>query len=193
MGATGAGTGEEQGVQDQIDVYFSTFAKSMASIGAFVSSDEDIIDFLRYNTRSQIFAKTLPMPLVVGNMKRLEMLRTMPELREQLWVIVRALQSGLKERGFNLGQTDSPVTPVFLSGGNNEAVNLIMDLRENYHIFCSAVIYPVVPKDVIMLRLIPTASHTLDDVKETIDAFADISSKLLSGDYARAEPQAIVQ
>lgn len=189
MGKTGQGTGEEQGVQDEIDIYFSTFAKSMASIGAFVSSDEQVIEYLRYNTRSQIFAKTLPMPLVVGNMKRLEMLRTMPELKENLWKVVTKLQNGLKERGFNIGQTESPVTPVILSGGTSEAANMIMDLRENYGIFCSVVIYPVVPKDVIMLRLIPTAAHTEEDVNETIQAFEQISSKLKSGEYAKKEPQ----
>ncbi len=192
MGETGAGTGEEQGVQDEIDIYFSTFAKSMASIGAFVSSDEQVIDFLRYNTRSQIFAKTLPMALVVGNMKRLEMLQSMPELKDQLWAVVNKLQSGLRERGFNIGRTQSPVTPVILSGGPNEAANLIMDLRENYSIFCSGVVYPVVPKDVIMLRLIPTASHSLEDVEETIQAFEAIFGKLKSGTYATSEIQSMV-
>ncbi|MEH0155631.1 pyridoxal phosphate-dependent aminotransferase family protein [Limibacter armeniacum] len=189
LGKTGAGAGEEQGVQDGIDIYFSTFAKSMASIGAFVSADEQVIEFLRYNTRSQIFAKTLPMPLVLGNMKRLEMLRTMPELKDKLWTIATALQNGLREAGFNLGAAgESPVTPVFLKGGQNEAVNMVMDLRENYNIFCSVVVYPVVPKDVIMLRLIPTSSHSLSDVEETIIAFKAIKDKLESGEYAKAEP-----
>jgi glycine C-acetyltransferase len=192
MGKTGAGTGEEQGVQDQIDLYFSTFAKSMASIGAFVSGDEFVINFLRYNTRSQIFAKTLPMPLVIGGRKRLELLRTQPELKNQLWVIVKALQSGLREAGFNLGKTESPVTPVFLSGGTNEAANLIIDLRENYSLFCSVVTYPVVPKDVIMLRLIPTAVHSLADVEETIKAFSAVSGKLKSGVYANSSIAQVV-
>jgi len=192
MGKTGAGTGEEQGVQDEIDIYFSTFAKSMASIGAFVSGPENVINYLRYNMRSQIYAKTLPMPVVVGNMKRLEMLRTMPKLKDNLWKVVRALQDGLRENGFNIGETDSPVTPVFLSGGNNEAGNLIIDLRENYFIFCSVVIYPVVPKDVIMLRLIPTASHTLEDVEQTIEAFKAVSDKLKSGVYANNEISAAI-
>ncbi len=192
MGKTGAGTGEEQGVQDEIDLYFSTFAKSMASIGAFVSGDEFVINFLRYNTRSQIFAKTLPMPLVIGGRKRLELLRTQPELKNQLWVIVKALQSGLREAGFNLGKTESPVTPVFLSGGTNEAANLIIDLRENYSIFCSVVTYPVVPKDVIMLRLIPTAVHSLADVEETIKAFSAVSGKLKSGVYANSSIAQVV-
>lgn len=190
MGKTGQGTAEEQGVQDEVDIYFSTFAKSMASIGAFVSSKESVIEYLMYNTRSQIFAKTLPMPFVVGNMKRLEMLRTMPELRKKLWNIVNALQTGLRERGFNIGKTQSPVTPVILNGENtNEVVNLVLDLRENYNIFCSAVIYPVVPKGTIMLRLIPTATHTLEDVEETINAFEKISHKLKSGIYLNAKPQ----
>ncbi len=188
MGKTGAGTGEEQGVQNEIDLYFSTFAKSMASIGAFVASKEPVISYLRYNTRSQIYAKTLPMPIVLGNIKRLEMLRNMPELRQKLWEIVHNLQNGLRARGFNLGKTQSPVTPVFLSGGTNEAAGLILDLRENYNIFCSVVIYPVVPKDVIMLRLIPTAAHTIADVEETIWAFEQISGKLRSGEYRTAEP-----
>ncbi|MCC5944952.1 MAG: pyridoxal phosphate-dependent aminotransferase family protein [Bernardetiaceae bacterium] len=187
MGATGVGTGEEQGVQDEIDIYFSTFAKSMASIGAFVSSNEQVIEYLRYNTRSQIFAKTLPMPIVAGNMKRLDMLRNQPEHKEKLWTVVKALQSKLRERGFNIGKTESPVTPVFLSGGNNEAANLIIDLRENYSIFCSVVIYPVVPKDVILLRLIPTAVHTMEDVEETIAAFEKVSEKLKSKYYANLD------
>ncbi|MFT5913784.1 MAG: glycine C-acetyltransferase [Flammeovirgaceae bacterium] len=191
MGETGMGTGEEQGIQDDIDIYFSTFAKSMASIGAFVSADEQVIEFLRYNTRSQIFAKTLPMAITVGNMKRLEMLRTMPELKDNLWKIVNKLQSGLKERGFNIGNTNSPVTPVILSGGTNEAANLIMDLRENFSIFCSIVIYPVVPKDVIMLRLIPTSAHSEADVEETIIAFEQIVGKLKSGEYAKKETPVI--
>lgn len=183
MGKTGAGAGEEQGVQDGIDLYFSTFAKSMASIGAFIAGDRHAIEYLRYNTRSQIFAKTLPMPLVVGAIKRLELLKTKPELKNQLWTVVNALQNGLRERGFNIGTTKSPVTPVILSGGMSEAAGLIIDLRENFSIFCSVVIYPVVPKGVIMLRLIPTAVHTLDDVDETINAFSEIKHKLDQGVY----------
>lgn len=192
MGQTGAGVGELQGVQDGIDLYFSTFAKSMASIGAFVASDRQVIDYLRYNTRSQIFAKALPLAYVVGGLKRLELLRTRPELKDQLWTIVNALQNGLRERGFNIGTTTSPVTPVLLSGGTEEAAQLIYDLRENLNIFCSIVIYPVVPKDVIMLRLIPTAAHTLADVNETLDAFDQISHKLKTGVYANAQPIATV-
>lgn len=183
MGPTGAGTGEEQGVQDDIDIYFSTFAKSLASIGAFISSESQIIEFLRYNVRSQIFAKSMPFPLVVGNRKRLELLRNKPELREQLWTIVRALQGGLKDNGFNIGSTNSPVTPVFLSGKLPEATNLVLDLRENYDIFCSVVVYPVVPKDVIMLRLIPTAVHSLEDVQQTLEAFDRINKRLQAGEY----------
>jgi glycine C-acetyltransferase len=194
MGKTGAGVGEEQGVQDGVDLYFSTFAKSMASIGAFVSGPKKVLDFLRYNTRSQIFAKTLPMPIVYGNMKRLELLRTKPELRTKLWTIVKALQSGLRERGFNIGtKSESPVTPVFLQGGDSEAANLIVDLRSNYNIFCSVVLYPVVPKDVLMLRLIPTAAHTLEDVNETIAAFEAVSGKLTSGFYKNAGMQPVLQ
>jgi len=184
MGKTGAGAGEEQGVMDQIDIYFSTFAKSMASIGGFVSSTESVISYLRYNTRSQIYAKTLPMPYVVGNMKRLELLRTKPELRAKLWKVVDALQNGFKEKGFNIGKTQSPVTPVFLKGGEPEAAQMTMDLRENFGIFCSIVIYPVVPKDVVMLRIIPTADHTMEDVQETISAFEKIADKLNKGLYA---------
>ncbi|AZQ62072.1 pyridoxal phosphate-dependent aminotransferase family protein [Flammeovirga pectinis] len=189
LGKTGAGAGEEQGCQDEIDIYFSTFAKSMASVGAFISSDEQVIEYLRYNTRSQIFAKTLPMPLVKGNLKRLELLRTMPELKDKLWEVATNLQDGLKANGFDIGKTDTPVTPVFLQGGQNEAVNMIMDLRENYNIFCSVVVYPVVPKGVIMLRLIPTSSHTLEHVAVTITAFKAVKHKLESGEYANAEPQ----
>ncbi len=183
MGKTGAGTGEHFGVQDEIDLYFSTFAKSMAGIGAFVAGNEDIINYLRYNMRSQVFAKALPMPMVVGAIKRLELLKAQPQLRENLWKIVKALQSGLKEKGFNLGNTESPVTPVFLSGSVVEASNMVIDLRENYRIFCSIVLYPVVPKDVIMLRIIPTAVHTLKDVEETIRAFGEVYEKLVAGSY----------
>jgi len=183
MGATGAGAGEEQGVQDQIDLYFSTFAKSMASIGAFIAGNTDIIDFLRYNTRSQIFAKSLPMPFVIGGMKRLQMLRDEPEHKAKLWTIVNAIQDGFREKGFNIGTTKSPVTPVFLTGGLAEAANLIKDLRNNFNIFCSMIVYPVVPKGVIMLRIIPTAAHSLDDVRETIDAYEAIKGKLVGGVY----------
>lgn len=186
MGETGAGTGEEQGVQDQIDIYFSTFAKSMAGIGAFISSKEQVIEYLRYNTRSQIFAKTLPMPMVVGLRKRLELLKTRPELKANLWKIVHALQDGLKKEGFNIGKTESPVTPVILSGTEAEAAQMIIDLRENYRIFCSIVIYPVVPKDIMMLRIIPTASHTLEDVMKTIEAFKEVSTKLKKGEYNKS-------
>ncbi len=183
MGKTGAGAGEEQEVQDEIDLYFSTFAKSMASIGAFISGPKDIITFLKYNMRSQIFAKSLPMPLVIGALKRLELVKSKPELRENLWKIVNALQDGLKKEGFNLGRTQSPVTPVILSGTGYEAGHLVADLRENFGIFCSIVIYPVVPKDVIMLRVIPTAAHTLEDVKYTIETFSKIRTKLLNKEY----------
>ncbi|UOQ68350.1 aminotransferase class I/II-fold pyridoxal phosphate-dependent enzyme [Hymenobacter volaticus] len=193
MGATGAGTGEEQGVQDGIDLYFSTFAKSMASIGAFVAGPENVIEYLRYNMRSQIFAKSLPMPLVVGAIKRLELLRTRPELKDNLWTVVRALQSGLREKGFNIGTTQSPVTPVLLQGQIPDATQITFDLRENYGIFCSIVVYPVVPKGVIMLRLIPTAVHTLDDVAQTIKAFEMVAEKLNKGLYSKAEVPAGLQ
>ncbi|WP_040495409.1 aminotransferase class I/II-fold pyridoxal phosphate-dependent enzyme [Fulvivirga imtechensis] len=193
MGKTGAGTGEEQGIQDGIDLYFSTFAKSMASIGAFVGGNTSIIQYLRYTMRSQIFAKTLPMPLVIGALKRLELLKTKPELKENLWKVVNALQSGLKKHGFDIGTTKSPVTPVLFKGGLGEGANMAMDLRENYNIFCSMVIYPVVPKDVIMLRLIPTAVHTLEDVEETIAAFAAVKDKLDNGVYRREEIIAITK
>jgi glycine C-acetyltransferase len=183
MGATGAGTLEAQGVTEGVDIYFSTFAKSMASIGAFFATDTDTAEFLRYNTRSQIFAKTLPMPLVIGALKRLQLLREEPALRNQLWSVVNALQDGLKARGFNLGKTMSPVTPVLLSGSLGEATALVVDLRERYNIFCSVVVYPVVPKDVIMLRLIPTAAHSLEDVHYTLDAFSNVAEKLRSGSY----------
>jgi glycine C-acetyltransferase len=187
MGKTGAGAGEEQGVQDQIDLYFSTFAKSMASIGAFVAGDRHILKFLRYSTRSQIFAKSLPFPLVLGGMKRLELLKTKPELKANLWKIVRAMQSGLRERGFFLGATQSPVTPVLFKGGVGEAANMAMDLRENYHLFCSVVIYPVVPKDIIMFRIIPTAAHSLADVERTLTAFSALKEKLDNGFYRKEE------
>lgn len=183
MGKTGAGTGEEQNCMDGIDVYFSTFAKSMAGIGAFIGSTPQVIKFLRYNMRSQIYAKALPMPLVIGSIKRLEMIRTRPELKDNLWKIVDALQNGLREAGFNIGVTTTPVTPVLLNGTIPEATHMTHDLRENYNIFCSIVVYPVVPKGVIMLRLIPTAVHSLDDVAETISAFKAIKGKLDNGEY----------
>lgn len=183
LGKTGAGAGEHFGVQDQIDLYFSTFAKSMASIGAFVAGDKKIIQYLKYNVRSQIFAKSLPMPLVLGNLTRLELVRKHPELRQKLWEVVNGLQKGFRDNGFNIGTTQSPVTPVILSGTAPEAAALVYDLRENYSIFCSMVVYPVVPKGVIMLRIIPTAVHTLDDVNETIKAFIAITDKLKSGHY----------
>ncbi len=183
LGKDGAGAGVEQGCQDGIDVYFSTFAKSMASIGAFLAADKDIINFLRYNMRSQIFAKSLPMPFVIGAMKRLEMLKTDPSHKEKLWTIVNALQSGLKDAGFNIGTTTSCVTPVILQGNVAEATHLTRDLRENYSLFCSIVVYPVVPKDVIMLRLIPTAAHSLADVEETIVAFKEVQENLKAGKY----------
>lgn len=185
LGATGAGAGEEQGVQDDIDVYFATFAKSMASTGAFIAGDKEIIDFLKYNLRSQMFAKSLQMTLTVGALKRLEMLRTMPELKKNLWTIVDALQSGLKARGFDIGTTQSCVTPVYLKGSIPEAMALVKDLRENHGIFCSIVVYPVIPKGLILLRMIPTATHTLEDVKETLDAFDAIRDRLENGTYRR--------
>jgi glycine C-acetyltransferase len=178
MGKTGAGVGEHFGVQDKIDLYFSTFAKSMAGIGAFIASSEDVIQYLHYNMRSQIYAKSLPMPMVFGALKRLELIQTKPELREKLWKVVNALQKGFRDNGFDLGKTQSPVTPVMMHGSLIEATNLLIDLRENFNIFCSVVIYPVVPKGVILLRIIPTADHTLEDVKETIDAFKACRNKL---------------
>lgn len=187
MGTTGAGSGEELGCQDEIDIYFSTFAKSMAAIGAFVAGDKQIIKFLKYNMRSQIFAKSLPMPFVIGGLKRLSMLRDNPEHKAKLWTIVDALQNGLKSKGFSIGTTQSPVTPVVLNGTVGEAAALSKDLRENFNIFCSVVIYPVVPKGMIILRLIPTASHSLEDVEETIAAFEAIKGKLSSGEYQKAE------
>jgi len=183
MGKTGAGTHEEQNCIDGIDIYFGTFAKSMAGIGAFIASTEEITNFLRYNMRSQTFAKSLPMPMVIGLRKRLELLKSKPELRERLWFIANSLQNGLKERGFNLGITNTMVTPVFLEGELEEATAITMDLRENYGIFCSIVVYPVIPKGLIMLRLIPTALHTIEDVNRTLDAYSELAEKLKKGHY----------
>jgi glycine C-acetyltransferase len=183
MGKTGAGTHEEQNCIEGTDVYFATFAKSMAGIGAFVAGTTEIIDYLRYNMRSQIFAKALPMPMVLGLKKRFELLKSKPELREKLWQISSTLQSGLKARGFNLGVTNTMVTPVFLEGDLNEATALTRDLRENYGIFCSIVIYPVIPKGLILLRLIPTAVHSLEDVQRTLDAYTEMGKKLKAGYY----------
>ncbi len=185
LGKTGAGAGEEQGVQDDIDVYFATFAKSMAGIGAFFAGDFDVIKFLQYNMRSQMFAKSLPMAMVKGALKRLDMVRTMPELREKLWENTNALQNGLTEKGFNIGSTNTCVTPVFLEGDIPEAMAMVNDLRENHKIFCSIVVYPVIPKGMILLRLIPTSAHNLDDVDKTIIAFSSIREKLEKGIYKR--------
>ncbi len=184
MGKTGGGTGQHFGCQDEIDIYFATFAKSMAGIGGFVASRKEIVKYLRFNLRSQIYAKSLPMPMVMGSLKRLDMIRTMPELRADLWKIVNALQNGYKERGFDIGKTQSPVTPVNLKGGVSEATQLAFDLRENFNIFCSVVIYPVIPKGMIILRIIPTAVHTMDDVNYTLNAFSEIKKKLDSGIYS---------
>jgi len=178
MGATGAGTGEHFSVQDQIDVYFATFAKSFAGIGGFVASTKDVVTYLRFNLRSQIYAKALPMAMTLGAIKRLELIKAHPEYKEKLWTIVNALQKGLRDAGMDLGRTESPVTPVFFKCQLFQVTQLIYDLRENYGIFCSVVIYPVVPKDVVMLRLIPTASHSLEDVEYTVNAFKEIKRKL---------------
>jgi glycine C-acetyltransferase len=185
LGKTGAGAGEEQGIQDGIDVYFSTFAKSMAGIGAFIAADKDIIDFLKYNLRSQMFAKALPMVFVKGALKRLDMLRTMPELKAKLWENVDALQNGLKAKGFNIGDTNTCVTPVYLEGSVPEAMVMVNDLRENYGIFLSIVIYPVIPKGIILLRMIPTATHTIDDINQTLTAYEDIRERLENGTYKK--------
>ena len=185
LGKTGAGAGEEQGVQDEIDVYFATFAKSLASTGAFIAADKEVIDFLKYNLRSQVFAKSLQMQLVVGALKRLELIKTKPEIKQKLWDNVNELQSGLKKKGFDLGSTQSCVTPVYLNGTVPEAFALVKDLRENYGIFCSTVIYPVIPKGLILLRLIPTASHNSKDIQETLEAFSSIRERLVSGVYKK--------
>jgi glycine C-acetyltransferase len=183
----GGNTGAFQGVQNEVDLYFATFAKSFALIGGFISGPKEIIRYLRFNLRSQIYAKSLPMPIVIGALKRLELMRSHPEYRDKLWTIVNALQSGLKANGFSIGNTTSPVTPVMLSGSVDEATNLTHDLRENFNVFCSIVAYPVVPKGVILLRLIPTAIHTLEDVSYTVDAFCKVKDKLMSGEYAKMQ------
>jgi glycine C-acetyltransferase len=187
MGETGAGTSEHFGLMDEVDIYFSTFAKSMAGIGAFVATDKDIIDSLKYNMRSQIFAKSLPMPMVIGALKRLDILQNQPQHKENLWKVAKMLQNGLIEEGFNIGDTESPVTPVYVKGNVAEGTNVVVDLRENHGIFCSIVAYPVVPKDVLMLRLIPTAAHTVKEVEETIKVFKIIKSNLEAGKYKSEE------
>jgi glycine C-acetyltransferase len=187
MGPTGAGADEEQGCQAEVDLYFSTFVKSMGSIGAFIAGPRDVLSYLRYNTRSQIFAKSLPMIIVEGMIKRMEMLKSMPELKERLWSNVNKLQSGLKERGFDIGKTNSPVTPVYMKGDLPEATAMILDLRENYHIFCSIVVYPVIPRGEIIFRLIPTAAHTDEDIQLTLEAFSEAKGKLDAGAYKAAE------
>lgn len=183
MGKTGAGTSEEQNCQDGVDMYFGTFAKSMALIGGFIASDKEVIKFLRYNLRSQIYAKSVPMPMVIGALKRLDLIRTNPQFKDNLWNIVRALQKGLRDQGFDLGRTNSCVTPVIMHGTVAESASVVHDLRENYNIFCSVVVYPVIPKGMILLRLIPTAVHNLEQVAETISAFTEIREKLKNGSY----------
>lgn len=183
LGNTGAGAGEEQGCQDGIDLYFSTFAKSMASIGAFVAGDKEVLEYLRYNTRSQIFAKSLPLPIVIGNIKRLELLRKHPELKDKLWENVNLLKQGLRDAGFDLGLSNTCVTPVFMHGSVEEAITLVKDLRDNYDIFCSIVVYPVIPKGMMLLRLIPTADHTKEDIDITVRAFGEVAKKLKAGVY----------
>ena len=185
LGQTGSGVGEEQGVMSEIDVYFATFAKSMASTGAFVAGSKQVIKFLKYNMRSQMFAKSLQMQLVVGAIKRLEILRNEPVHKQKLWDNVKMLQTGLKKRGFDIGKTQSCVTPVFLKGDVPEAMVLVKDLREKYNIFCSIVVYPVIPKGLILLRLIPTATHTVEDIDETLNSFSEIREKLTGGYYRK--------
>lgn len=192
LGDNGTGAGNEQGVMNEIDVYFATFAKSLASTGAFIAGDKEIIDYMKYNMRSQVFAKSLQLVLVKGAIKRLEMIKTMPELKQNLWNNVNALQNGLKERGFDIGSTQSCVTPVYLKGSIPEAMVLVKDLRENFGIFCSIVVYPVIPKGLILLRLIPTASHTIDDVNETLNAFSKIREKLTSGVYEEISKEIVI-
>ncbi len=183
LGKSGAGTGFEQGIQDEIDVYFATFAKSMASTGAFIASEKEVIDYLKYNMRSQMFAKSLQTQLVIGALKRLSILKSRPELKKKLWENVLMLQNGLKNNGFNIGNTQSCVTPVYLEGSIPEAMSLVKDLRENFGVFCSIVVYPVIPKGLILLRLIPTATHTKEDINETLDAFSKIRERLKGGVY----------
>ena len=183
MGETGAGTGQYLGVQEGIDIYFGTFAKAMAGIGGFVAGSKLVTDYLRFNMRSQTYAKSLPLAMVIGALKRLEIIRTHPELREKLWLIANELQKGLLNAGFNIGNTQSPVTPVILSGSVSEATGLIYDMRESFDIFCSIVTYPVIPRGQILVRLIPTADHTLEDVSYTIEAFSKLKDKLERGEY----------
>lgn len=189
MGKTGSGVPEHYGVSDKIDIHFATFAKSMAGIGGFVAAEKYIVDFLRYNLRSQIYAKSLPMPMVIGALKRLELIKTQPQLKDKLWEIVNAIQTGFREAGLEIGVTESPVTPVYMKGGAEEATNLVVELREKFNLFCSVVCYPVIPKGEIILRIIPTATHTLEDVKYTIDCFKACKSKMDAGEYNKPVPQ----
>jgi len=187
MGETSAGTAEHFGVTDKVDLYFATFAKAMAGIGGFIACEPDICNYLRYNMRSQTYAKALPMPMVIGGIKRLELIKRNPELKDKLWTLVKALQKGLNEAGFDIGKTNSAVTPVYMKGGKAEATNLVYDLRENYGVFCSMIVYPVIPKGDILLRLIPTAMHTLEDVQITVEAFKNVRKTLLDGKYSTTD------
>jgi glycine C-acetyltransferase len=187
MGATGAGADEAQGVQEGVDLYFSSMVKSLGSLGGFICGPKAVIKYLRYNVRSQIFAKSMPLMVVEGMLKRMDMVINMPELREKLWENVNKLQTGLKEKGFDIGNTNSPVTPIFMKGDVPEATQMVMDLRENYGIFCSIVVYPVIPKGDIIYRLIPTASHTDEDIELTLKAFDETKKKLDAGAYKAAD------
>ena len=188
MGEGGRGTASHLGATEGVDVLFNTFAKSMAGIGAFVASHKWLIDLFRYNMRSQLYAKSLPMPMVMGALKRLDLIRKHPEYQQKLWEITNALQSGLRERGFDIGCTLSPVTPIYMKGSVAEACNLVVDLRENHALFCSLVVYPVIPKGEMILRIIPTAAHTLEDVQYTLDCFSSIREKLEKGEYDKPMP-----
>ena len=184
MGEHGRGTSEELHCMDVIDLYFGAFAKAMASIGGFIAGPKDIINYLRYNLRSQIYAKSLPMPFVEGNLKRLDMIRKGDDRRKHLFKIARALQSGLRNLGFDVGPAEACITPVFVHGTVPEATNMLVDLRENYNIFCSVVVYPVVPQGVIMFRLICTQMHQMEHVEYTLKAWAEIKKKHEAGYYS---------
>ncbi|MCH9633796.1 MAG: 8-amino-7-oxononanoate synthase/2-amino-3-ketobutyrate coenzyme A ligase [Chlamydiae bacterium] len=180
MGATGRGTGEHLGVQDKIDLYFSTFAKCFAGIGGFVAGDKEIIEHITWNARPVIFAKNLPLIYSDSLSATLDVIEREPERREKLWEIATYMQRRFKEEGFDIGNTTSPITPVFLSISGLEAIkDAIHILREEFHIFASGVMYPVVPRGVFLLRLVPSCRHTFDDVNKTIEAFIQIKERII--------------
>ena len=185
LGEHGRGTSEQLGCMDAVDLYIGAFAKSMASIGGFVAGPHKIINYLRANLRSQLYAKSQPMAFVLGNIKRMQIIDSPEgdELRRKCWQITHAIQDGFRKEGFDIGEAEACVTPVHIRGGVAQATQMAKDLRENYRIFCSIVVYPVIPPGMVIFRIVSTAAHTMEDVEYTLKAFKEIKAKLDAGVY----------